>query len=458
MKNYIWVIIEKFSLVALKMLGMIILARFLSPQDFGAYAMVFVIVSVSNILIDSGMGGALIRKKTPSSIDFSTVFTFNVLLATAIAISLYCLKDYFVSFFHEDKLQSLIPLLAIAMFIRSLSIIPITKMTKSLMFKQQTIIGLVSYSIALCTSIYLAQQGYGVFSIGIMNIIEVLLVCASSYFIVRYIPAINFSYSSFKELFPFGIQLTLASIVKSIYDNTVNVILGRVYGATTLGYYYQANKINDIFCSTISSIINKAAFPQLVRSIDNPELLKRKLESLMSTTCWLTFLAISLVSSNSDFVIYILFGENWLESAWMLKIVILSGYGLITESVTRVILKSYGYSSIILKLELLKRSIGVVILLVASIYGLEYVLISFVALTVLFSAINIYVVGRNTIFGIYSQLRAMLTPFLFSLMIGLMSEALNSIFLHDTLSSFIIILVSLIIYGFVLVSYKIVKI
>ncbi|ENZ0175025.1 lipopolysaccharide biosynthesis protein [Providencia rettgeri] len=417
--NYFWVIVEKFGSVLLKMIGMVLLARTLTPEDFGVYGMVFVLIALSNVLIDGGLGGSLIKKKNPNSIDYRTVFTFNLLVSFSISLCLFFSSNIIADFYSEKVLVDIIPFLSLLIIVKSLTIIPLTQLTKELKFKEQTTIYLVSYIVALIVALYLAKQGKGVFTLVYMSIIETFFLCVFSYSISRYIPKIGFSIHSFKELYPFGVKLSMASIIRTLYDNILYVIFGRYLGANSLGFYYQANKVNEIFIRTIKSVVDKATFPILIMHIDNKIAMHEKMKKTLGMTCCLSFILCSLIVINSDEIIFILFGDGWAKSAWYLKIISFAGYGMIIEAVTRSFIKSFGFAGTILRLEVIKCTLGIIIIIGAISYKIDYALIAFVVSTLLAALLNMIAVHSKTNYKFIEQLFDIGKPLFYSILLML---------------------------------------
>ncbi|MCF2825870.1 MULTISPECIES: lipopolysaccharide biosynthesis protein [unclassified Pseudoalteromonas] len=412
MNSYIWVIVEKFGGVLLKVLGMMLLARVLTPTDFGLFGMVFVLSAFGMVLIDSGLGGALIKKRDVKNVDYSTVFTFNLIVSIALCCCFYFSSGLIADFYNEEKLKEVIPLLSIVLIIRALTLIPVTKMTKSLQFKIQTQMALISYILALSIGYYMARQNYGVLALVYISLFDALFYCVLMYVFSRYKPSFSFDITSFKELYPFGIKLSAASLIRTFYENSLNIVVGKVFGPQLLGFYYQASKINDIFLSTTTSVINKAAFPILVDFSDTPKLMKSKMKILLTNVCWLTFLICILLSLNAENIILIMFGEQWLDSAWMLAIISLAGFGMIVEATTRCFLKSHGLADVILKLEFKKRAIGVFVILMSSFFSLQWMLLAYVFTTLISSLLNMMEVSKATKYKFLMQVRDIMKPLL----------------------------------------------
>ena len=440
MKNYLWVAIEKFGGVFLKVIGMILLARILTPTDFGLFGMIFVISALGQVFVDSGMGGALIKKKYATECDYITVFSFNIFVSSAIWLMLYFTSDVIAKFYNEERISQLVPLLGLVLVIRSLTLVPVTKLTKELNFKVQSNISLVSYIIAFIFGYIMAMRGFGVYALVYMSIFEVTIYCFLIFYYSKYKPKIGFNVQSFKELYPFGVKLSMASVIRTVYENALNVLIGKFFGPQLLGFYYQASKINDVFIGTTTNVINKAAFPILVHYTDNKVIMKIKMQTLLSNVCWLTFVVCVLLSSNSKEIILITFGEQWITSAWMLEIISLAGFGMILEATTRCFLKSHGLAGTILMLEFKKRFIGLMIILLSSFGDIRHMLLAYVLTTIVSSVLNMLKVSEMIGYTFLEQVRDIYKPFIASLLTYFLISVLRHIDVSGYLLSILLTL------------------
>lgn len=393
--NYFWVSIDKFGNVILKTIGIIIIARILSPENFGVFSVASTFIAFANVIVDSGLGGALIKKQDANEKDFSTVFIFNLTLSIVLYIFICLFSKNISEYFNIVELNSVIPLISLLLIIKSLSLIQITYLTKELKFKVQAKISFISYLISFVFGYYFACNGFGVFSLVYMSLIEAIILLTLYTYVGKVFPKLYFSLSSFKEMYSFGFFLMLSSILKTAYENALSLILTKNFGAVQSGYYYQANRVNQIFVNTVTTIINKAAFPIIVKSINDNNKSFLEMQKVCRFSCAVCFFIFAIISVYSQTIISILFGEKWIKSAPMLSIIILSGYGMIVESLTRSYLKSYGKASLIFKLEVLKRSLGLSLIVFCLQYDLKVILWAYVISTIMSALINIYTTTNN---------------------------------------------------------------
>lgn len=393
MRHYFWVFAERFGAQFLKLVSLFILARILTPHDVGLYAMVAIVVSIANMLIDSGMSGALIRKRTLTDTDYSTVFLFNMAVALLLYGLAFAVAPVIADFYAQPELDLLIKVLGITLILRSLGLIQIAKLTKELRFKSQTFIFILAGVFSLAVAYVMALQGYGYWALAGQQIAETVFTLLACWLHARYCPGLRFSATLLKEHFGFGSRLMLAAVVDAINQNVVVVVAGKTAGAGVAGHYSQATRVSEVFMALATTIVEKTSFPVLVRRAEFTTVYQSYAAGLLRAACLISFLGIAILVSCARPITHVVLGPQWDDSAWMLQILALSGYGLIVEAVTRSLLKSQGRSDLILTISLIKGAVSISVLLMLSLWGFKALLWGFVALSGASALLNCHVIS-----------------------------------------------------------------
>lgn len=358
----------------------LVLARLLIPEEFGVIGMITVFIAVSNTLIDSGFTNALIREKNVSQVDYSTVFYFNLISSIILYILLYFASPYISIFFNNYIIKSLLRVLALVLIINSFGLIQRTILTRNLDFKKQTIINSIASVISGILAIILAIIGWGVWALVVrmlfMQLIQAILLC----YINRWSPSIEFSINSFKKLFGFGWKLLISSLIDTIYNNLYYLIIGKAYSATDLGYYTNAQKLRDVASTSISTAIQKVTYPVLSNIKDNNDDLKYRYRKIIKASVYITFPIMSGLAIVATPLIILLFGEEWRESIIYFKILCLPGMLYPLHALNLNILQVKGRSDLFLKLEIIKKVVGTILIIISiisktSIIGLIWVIV-----------------------------------------------------------------------------------
>lgn len=403
MNSVFWVSLEKVGLVLIRFITLLVIARFLTPSELGIYAMTYVIVAISNILVDSGFAGALIKNKKEKKIDFDTVFSFNIFMSVLLFIVLYFLSSHIANFYNESAVAKVVQLFALVIVIKSFFITHVAFLTKNLRFRLQSKVFLIAASISSLCCVYFAKIGAGYYSLVYMQIVEAVLLLLLFSLFSGYKPRLRFSYKAFSRLKAFGFNLMFSSLIFTFYNNFMNILLGKYFDKGVLGNFYQANKINDMYSNTLTLVIDKLVFPFLSKNYGS-NTFKAYIHVFSKIVGFTLFLFPLFIWLNAESVVVFLFGAGWSQSAWILKIVILSSFGLIIESYTRSYLKASGNSRIILQLEVFKRIFGICILFYSIKYGLATILWVIVFLSFFNAAINIFFMCKYLEINIYNFL------------------------------------------------------
>ncbi|WP_409029142.1 lipopolysaccharide biosynthesis protein [Gracilimonas sediminicola] len=384
-KGVLWVAVERFGQQILQAVIFIILARLLTPEDFGLIAMLMIFFAIAQSFIDSGMGQALIREKEITDQDRSTVFWFNLLLSVAFYGLLYIGAPWIAEFYSRPELVDLTRVMGLAVIFFGVAIVQRSEMTQQLEFKKQAYAQVPAVVIAGIVSITMAYMDFGVWSL----VAQYLLVAACSSIALWILQPANIRFyfyrDSFFRLFGFGYKLLFSGLIDTIFKHIYKLIIGKFFVASTLGFYTQAKKIQDLASRNVVGIIQKVSYPLLVKVSDDEERLKKNYRNVLQLSSFVIFpLMLVIILFAEPLLVYVL-GEKWASATPFLMILCLSGLLYHIHAINLNILMVINRSDLILKLEFIKKinvSIAIIIGLKFGIYGLlaGQVVSSYVAL------------------------------------------------------------------------------
>ena len=259
----LWSFIDNFANLGITFIVGIILARLLSPKEFGLIGMLTIFIAVSQSFINSGFSQALIRKKDPSQEDYSTVFYFNMIIGVVCFLVLFLCAGLISRFFKEPQLKPLVQVLGLSLIINAFTIIQQTILTKRIDFKLQAKISIISSVVSGVTGIGMAFAGYGVWSLVIRTITMYAMSSILLWSWNRWKPDLVFSIQSFKELFSFGSNLLISGLIDTIYRNVYYLVIGKYFSAQELGYYTRADQFSSLPSSNLTSVIQRVSYPVL---------------------------------------------------------------------------------------------------------------------------------------------------------------------------------------------------
>lgn len=336
----------------------VILARILIPEDFGIIGMITVFIAVSQTLVDSGFASALIREKDPSQDDYSTVFFFSFFMSVLMYLILFLSAGAISSFYNEPKLVPIIRIVAIILVISSLGLIQGTMMVKNLDFKTQSKISVIASIFSGVTAVVLAILGFGVWSLVIRTIIMQLVQSILLCFSIKWRPSLVFKMDSFKRFYTFGWKLMVSSIINTLYSNLYYLIIGKAFSAIQLGYYTNAQKLRDTASQSITTSVQKVSYPALSSIKEDPVKLKKSYRRIIKATVFITFPLLLGLAAIAEPLITLIFGHKWINSIYSFQLLCLAGMLFPLHSINLDILEVVGRSDLFLRLEIIKKIIG----------------------------------------------------------------------------------------------------
>lgn len=357
---------------------MIILARLVSPAEFGILGMVTIFTAISQIFIDSGMTQALIREKNVTQEDYSTVFYYNLLVAIVMYSILFALAGSISKYFREPQLIAIIRVISVGMIISALGIIQRTMLVRNIDFKSQTRIDVTSSILSGIVAITMAYAGFGVWSLVLRTLVQqlatLIMLTASN----KWLPSPAFNRRSFDRLFGFGWKMLLTGLLATVYNYIYNIIIGRSYSATQLGYYAKSLQLRDVVSNSITTSVSKVSYPVLSSIQDDTDRLELGFKKIIRSASFLTFPVMIGLVAIAHPMVQLMFGDQWVPMVPYLQILCLAGATFPHRAINLNVLLVKGRSDLFLRLDVIKIVIGLCLIGLAiflgfGIYGLLWV-------------------------------------------------------------------------------------
>ena len=362
---YIWGLLSKFAPQGIYLVTTMILARFLSPEDFGAIGVLSIIFVVANVLLDAGLGGSLIKEKNVTNIDCSSISIFNLFVSLLIYFVLFLFSNALERYFEIEELSTVICSISLVFPFSAFGIVPKALLNRNLRFQTaffNSLLGVVAGSIS---SIIIAIIGGGIYALVSYQVVTVAITSIANCISSRYKFNFRFSLESLKRLLPFGIFTTIISVIDTIYENLITTLTGKYLNVQQAGYLYQAKRIEETMTNSLATTINVVSFPILTRLKDDRETFIREADSTFKSIICLTLPILFLASSFAKEIIVLLFGYQWIDSALYFELLIFAGVFIIMESLIRNFIKSLCKVKKLLYVTLCKRILGVFLLFIA---------------------------------------------------------------------------------------------
>jgi len=351
----------------------VILARLLLPEDFGLIGMITIFISLSTTFIDSGFSQALIREQDAKQEDFSTVFYFNLAMASALYLVLFFAAPLISDFFREPKLIEILRVLSLVLIINSFGIIQRVMLVRRIDFKTQTKISIVASVASGAAAVALAYFGLGVWSLVIRTLIMQFLVAFLLSVSNKWKPSLVFSMQSFKRLFRFGSRLLASGLLNTIYMNIYYVIIGKFFSATELGYFTNGKKLEEVASQAVSTSLQRVSYPVLSSIQKDEHRLRAGFSKIIRTSTFINFPIMVFLAAIAGPLIGLVFGEKWLPSIPYFQILCFAGMLFPLHAINLNILQVKGRSDLFLKLEIIKKAVFTAIIVVVLIMKLGIV-------------------------------------------------------------------------------------
>lgn len=450
----LWSFLESFSNRGVQLVVGIILARILEPKDFGLIGLTTIFISFSKSFTDSGLTSALIRKQNCNHKDYSTVFSFNIAISIFIYLIIFFNAEFISHYFNNSKLKNILIFTSIGIILQALSAVQQSIFIKNLDFELLTKISFLSTLISGIIAIIMALNGFGVWSLVVLFLGNLTIYTILLWFFSKWKPTWLFDKATFNELFGFGKNLLLSNLIAVGYNNIFRAVIGKSFSIEQLGYFDRSNRFQLLISENFGSIINKVSYPSLSK-INQNKRLKNALRKLIKNSMFITFLAMFGLAAVAKPFILVLIGEKWLTSISYLQLLVFAGVLYPIHVININFLKVYGRSDLILKLELIKKSIAIPLLIFTAFISIKAMIVGMIILSILELFINGYFTQKFINYSIKEQVLDILPSFILATIMGLFIYFIGELFTASTWYSLIIqILLGI---GFVITVSEIIK-
>lgn len=388
-KGLIWSFFDSFLQQLVNFSIGIILARLLSPKEFGVVGIIAVFIALSNVIVNAGFSEAIINRKKVSEEEYSSVFWLNLMISGVVYFILFITAPLVESFFEIVNLSELIRVTGLSVIFMSLSIIQRTMLTRDLDFKRIAIISFISVILSGGVAIYMAFNGYGIYSLVIRMTLGQFLTMIFFYSFNRWKPLLLIKWSFINSIFDYSYKLFLSKLLNAIYNNVYYVIIGKVFSTDILGYYTRAENFKNVASINIANTINRVSFPVLSK-IEVKEELRRKFILYFTITSLLSGYAMNILFINADNIILILVGEEWNISINYLRVLSISGLFIPIYMQNLSIQSVIGNATEYLRIEFYNKLLIIPGVFLAIYLGIDFLLQYIVSMSVVLYLFSVY--------------------------------------------------------------------
>lgn len=366
----IWTFAQQFGNQVIGFVISIILARILLPAEFGLIAMIAVFVAVGNGLLDSGLSKSIMRDREADETDFSTVFLFNMLAGTIVYLIVYLTAPFIAAFYEQEVLTDVLRVYCLTFFFTAATSVHMAVFTRDMNFRIQTLMAIPSAIIGGAIGIIMALYGFGVWSLVYSSLFNSFFSFIIIWKFSNWYPSLQFDRDLFVKHWTYGYKLGLADLLNRIFNNLYLVVIGKFFSAALLGFYTRAESTKQLQISNIERALNKVSFPLFVKIKDDTKRLELVFRKLLKMVIFIISPALLISAALSEPLFRFLFTEKWLPAAPYFQVLCLGGLFLPLHSYNLSLLNIYGRSDLFLKLEILKKGLIVLSILLIIPFGI----------------------------------------------------------------------------------------
>lgn len=407
-KGVFWSAVERFSVAGISFLFGLVLARLLSPSDYGVIAMLNIFMAISQTFIDSGFSSALIRKPDRTETDNATAFYFNIVVGVVCYLVLFGAAPLIARFYDEPILVPVTRVIGLNLLLNSLCVVQQALLTVRIDFKTQAKISLTATILSGVIGIVLAYKGYGVWALVVQSVSAALFRMVLLWLLAQWRPQARFSKSSFRVLFSYGSKLLASGLLDTVYNNLYTIVIGKKFTSASLGVYARADHLAQFPAVNITGILQRVTFPVLSTIQTEDERLRVNYRKFLRLSAYVVFPLMMGLAAVADPLIRWILTDKWEAAIPLLQILCFALMWYPIHAINLNLLQVKGRSDIFLKLEVWKKIIGVVTLCVTIPLGLTAMCVGRVFTSLISLVINTYYTGKLIQVGYWRQMKDLL--------------------------------------------------
>ena len=404
-KGVAWSGIDNVAQFGVSFVVSIVLARLLSPEDYGLIGIVTIFTAVCNVIINGGFTNALIRKKDATDADYGTAFIVNFVVSLLLYAVIFLCSPLIAIFFHREELTGLTQVSSLGMIIGALALVQQTRLTKRIDFKTQAKITLVASVASGIVGIAMATTGFGVWALVGQALSAQLLRTLLLWFYNKWVPRLRFSAESFHDLFGFGWKMMVSGVLDTVWKELYQVVVGKFYTPATLGQYTRAKQFSQLFSSNLTAVIQRVTFPVLSNIQDDKQRMISAYRRIIKVTMFVTATGMFFLAAIAEPLLYCLIGPKWHDATVYLPLICISGSLYPLHAINLNMLQVQGRSDLFLGLEIVKKVIGLIPLAVCIFWGIMPMLYVNLLIGVIAYFLNSYYSGKQIGYSSWMQIK-----------------------------------------------------
>ena len=444
--NFFWRFLERCGAQGVTFIVSIVLARLLDPTVYGTVALVTIFTTIMQVFVDSGMGNALIQKKDADDLDFSSVFYFNMAMCSVLYLIMFFAAPFIASFYRMPELTAIVRVLSFVVVISGVKNVQQAYVSRHLMFKRfffSTLGGTIG---AAVIGIAMAYLGFGVWALVAQMLFNAAVDTTILWITVKWRPKKMFSFQRLKSLFSYGWKLLASSLIDTVYNDLRQLIIGKKYSSGDLAYYNQGKKFPQLIVTNINTSIDSVLLPTMSKAQDDMAAVRSMTRRAIKTSTFLMMPAMIGLAVCAEPLVRLILTEKWLPCVLFLRIfcITYAFYPIHTANLNAI--KAMGRSDLFLKLEIIKKTVGIIAILITMWISVQAMAYSFLVTTILNQIINSWPNKKLLNYSYLEQVKDMLPQIMLSLVMGAAIYAVSFLHLSASLTLLIQIPLGVLVY------------
>lgn len=444
--SLIWKFLERIGTQGVQFIVSIILARLLLPSDYGVVSMILVFTAIANVFIQTGFSTSLIQKKDSDELDFSSVFYISLLIAAICYVILFFAAPIIASFYNMPAITSILRVISLTLFFGAINSVQNAKIAKEMKFKKLFLSSLVAILISGTTGVLMAYKGFGPWALVGQQIANSIATTIILWFTSSWQPKLMFSINRVKSLLSYGWKILCSALLDTIYQNIYNLVIGKFYSSSTLGNYNKGEQFPKLIAVNVDGAISSVMLPAYSKQQDRKDKLKKMVRRSIVTSSLLLFPMMFGLAAVAETVVKVLLKENWLGCVPFMQLlcIVYALYPINTANLQ--VIKALGKSDYFLKLEIIKKVIGLFALIVTLPFGVLQMAIGQVLVAILSTFINAFPNRKLLNYNYFEQIKDLFPSLIISSIMFIIVYSFNFINLNMYILLIIQILGGVIIY------------
>ncbi|MFJ8260435.1 oligosaccharide flippase family protein [Rummeliibacillus sp. NPDC094406] len=444
--SLLWKLLERGGTQGIQFIVTLILARLLLPEDFGLIVLITIFISIAGIFVQSGFNTALIQKKDADEVDFSSIFYLSLIVACVLYLILFITAPFIASFFEKPDFSSVLRVLSFSLFLGAFNSIQVAIIERNLQFKKLFFSSFGAIVASGIVGIVMAYAHLGVWALVGQQLTNQLIVLIILWFTLKWRPRLVFSIKRIKNLFAFSWKLLAAALLDSLYFNLCNLIVGKLFSPTMLGFYNRGEQFPNLIVTNIDGSIHSVMFPTLSSYQDNVQRIKEIIRRSIMTSSFLIFPTMVGLAIIADPLVRLLLTEKWLPAVPFLQIYC-AIYALWPIHTTNLqVINALGRSDLFFKIEIVKKVLSLIILAISIPFGIFGIVWGGVVSGIFSTFINTYPNIKLINYGYKEQWRDIMPSLFLSLVMGTVIYTINWFEIPALLKIIIQVIVGIILY------------